>query len=512
MIEASRYMRKGVVFVLSSLLLLSVFIFFTTAQSQPSHQSTSDKGSNFERTCIGDKCNLVVFSYDKYFQRNGEWEQIDENWYPCGDNFCTKNYYFNATADSNGLIKMNIGNRQFRQQISTFRNLNVTLSSPTISGSVLTYTDVIPNIDLKYQYLPHKLKEEIVIKQPIENLSREDLHTLFTLAGDSLFSLEEPFICDSGRKCAPINYTLSDNQVSLVIPWRFLTSETTVYPVTIDPSFTLDNASIIWNGVAGTWSDGDIISQFRTNNPATLLVGAISGGNTRGDIDWNLDLVPDTGNINNATLSLFFENLTAPNYINITNMEKNSSQWPDDLQGNINFNKDMGNGTIYSNYTPTFNASNLFINFTFNQQGLDAFKNSLSTTKRFSTGISSNLALSLSISGRDNANSSRRPTFIISYDFSAIEKGINNSLPNNPISSDQQIYIVGLNGQHYLGRFDKTTTKNNQTWAFNYVVSGESFINMSSLFNIVNVWQNSSLNYSQIVSQVENFINNTRIP
>ena len=62
-----------------------------------------------------------------------------------------------------------------------------------------------------------------------------------------------------------------------------------------------------------------------------------------------------------------------------------------------------------------------------------------------------------------------------------------------------------------LGTFDKATIKNNQTWAFNYVTSEESFINMPSLFNILNVWQNQSLTFSQIVSQVELFINTTKI-
>ena len=113
--------------------------------------------------------------------------------------------------------------------------------------------------------------------------------------------------------------------------------------------------------------------------------------------------------------------------------------------------------------------------------------------------------------------SSKSPKLYITYGAnetdvnSAIEQGINNSLPNNPIQTIQQIYLVNQTSGHFLGTFDKATIRNNQTWAFNYVSGGESFINMPSLFNILNVWENQSLTFSEIVSQVQNFINQTII-
>ena len=87
---------------------------------------------------------------------------------------------------------------------------------------------------------------------------------------------------------------------------------------------------------------------------------------------------------------------------------------------------------------------------------------------------------------------------------------IDSVLDNNiPINSDQQIYLVNEEGNHFLGTFDKTTTQNNQTWAFNYVLGGEFFTFMPSLFNILNTWENTSLSYNEIVEQVEIFINET---
>ena len=91
----------------------------------------------------------------------------------------------------------------------------------------------------------------------------------------------------------------------------------------------------------------------------------------------------------------------------------------------------------------------------------------------------------------------------------AIEEGINNILSGISISSDQLIYLVNETGDHSTGYFDKVVREDNQAWAFNYVYGAESFTNMPSLFKVLNVWENSTLNYESIVSQVENFINST---
>jgi hypothetical protein len=71
--------------------------------------------------------------------------------------------------------------------------------------------------------------------------------------------------------------------------------------------------------------------------------------------------------------------------------------------------------------------------------------------------------------------------------------------------------IVYPDGTHSLGTFDKSVSEENQTWGFNYITSGEEYTDMDSLFNLVNIWENESLEYNDTVDQVENFINNTLI-
>jgi len=92
----------------------------------------------------------------------------------------------------------------------------------------------------------------------------------------------------------------------------------------------------------------------------------------------------------------------------------------------------------------------------------------------------------------------------------AIEEGINNSILNNPeIITDQKIYLRYVDNTQKLGSFDKFITNNDQTWVFNYISSEESDTNLTNIGNIVNVWEERNLTYSEIVNQVEGFINST---
>ena len=407
-------MHKKLKFILSVTIILLYFTYLSSAQSIQSRELTN-QGSNFETTCADNLCATTIYSYDKYFNRNNEWEEIDESWKSCEQGFCTNNYYFQATASSSGAVSIQRDNRQFTQQITSLANNNLTLQNPIIQNNLLTYENILPNTDLVYQYLPHKLKEEIIIRERLENLEN-DLELTFNISEMQEFNLEKPFICDSNRKCRPINYTLTNNQITIIAPINFLTNETTIYPVIIDPSFSISNSSIIWNGrVEYDFNvDGDP-SYPRINNPSTLQLGATDVGVALGDIDWNLGNIPNLGTINNATLRLSIESSPSPNFLNITHMEKNSSQYIDNSTGNENFFADMNNGTSYSYIAFQSAVSNTSRDLTFNQQGLNSINTAFTTTKRFSTGLTTNWSNNIAISARDNINASRRPVLTIQH-------------------------------------------------------------------------------------------------
>ena len=95
---------------------------------------------------------------------------------------------------------------------------------------------------------------------------------------------------------------------------------------------------------------------------------------------------------------------------------------------------------------------------------------------------------------------------------SAIIQGIQqSSIEPSPLTyTDMQIYVRTSNNTQNLGTFDKVAIYGNQRWAFNYVTSGESFTNLTSLGQTLNIWENQSLTSSEIITHVSTLINATK--
>lgn len=506
-------MRKTIIFTL----FIAISLTITLAIAIPTNPEPI-YGSNYESVCDKTSCQATLYSYEKYFERSGEWEEIDEGWHSCEEGYCTNEYYFRVAADSSGRISSFYDDKNLTYRLNNFLDEDLSFS-PEINGNVLTYHDIFFGVDLRYVYFPTRLKEEIVINEPLQDLPAEDFEIVFEKSGDANFFVEESTICDANENCLVLDSSVGDNGISLGIPRNFLDDPETVYPVVIDPTITLNSSFISWNGrvtskVCEDPDNCDPPFYPRTSNPLTLILGTHSTGLARGAIEWNISSISDDSNIYNATLQLFIESTTSSNFLNITHMEKNNSDYSNNDTGNENFYSDMSNGTVFS-YNSSFSGSNFFMNLSFNSYGVEAVEEALAQNL-FSVGLNPNLQKAITISARDNSNTTRRPRLIIVYGVneligdSAIEVGINHSLPSNPILSGQKIYLVNENGQHFQGKFDKSTTSGNQTWIFKYVTHGESLTNIPSLFRILNTWENRSLSYDEIVSQVENFINATK--
>ncbi len=97
----------------------------------------------------------------------------------------------------------------------------------------------------------------------------------------------------------------------------------------------------------------------------------------------------------------------------------------------------------------------------------------------------------------------------------AILQGINNSLGNVSVYYDY--YIKRMNSTaNQTEKFDVVTEYQNQTWAFNYISYVESFTNMANLpasssNPVLVIWENESLNSTEITYQVESLINSTKV-
>ena len=66
-----------------------------------------------------------------------------------------------------------------------------------------------------------------------------------------------------------------------------------------------------------------------------------------------------------------------------------------------------------------------------------------------------------------------------------------------------------LNGSQKLGSFDKVASYGDQRWAFNYVTTGESYVNMVNMTPTLYVLEMQDKSIDDITTEVQAFINDT---
>jgi len=489
--------------------------------------SAIEYGSNWDKNCNGNLCQVNVYSYEKYWNGNNGWEEIDESFSDCSADgrtrYCTEDYRFRAIADDNGTVSAFIGSEEFTVRLNELLGRNVDFI-PRISENMISYDDIIPGVDLVYTYLPNMFKEEIVINEPLQGLPDRDFDITFTKRGNADFGIRDSIICDANGLCQDLEHSVEGNQIIVTIPVSFLNHKDVVYPVTIDPTIDLGDTSIAWDGYVYNES-GTPNTYTRVGSPVNYisLGNILTLGGTRmakGDIDWNVSSIPDGSVVYNLSLQIYVDTASTgtPNVtLNISHMNGNNLTYEDnstECYGNCQFWEDMADGTLY--YSETF-ASDVVKNIDLDL-AISDFEGSLDSDV-FSVGFDGHYQVNkdVRIGSKNNPNLGYRPVLTVVYGVNgtdsdaAIEEGIFYSVVGgvNPIYNNQQIYLVNELGTHYTGTFDKAVEEGNQMWIFNYVIPGESFINMPSLFNILNVWENQSLSYSEIVEQVKSYINGT---
>ncbi len=214
---------------------------------------------------------------------------------------------------TNNLFTVLKGNSSIQFSLNT-----ASVKIPELKDNSIVYTEVLPGIDIKYSLSNNQIKEDIIFnKKPEKNEIRFNvkLNNVTFADGEKVkfkfdkqkfnLKLGEVFLKDSNGKenrNSKLHTSLiegNDKEVQMTIQLddAFLSAETTVYPITLDPTIEIEAANDFYIDDTG-------VKYFNNN----LLVGNGVLNNSivtyNSIMDFNLNSLPSNIEINSAVLTL----------------------------------------------------------------------------------------------------------------------------------------------------------------------------------------------------------------
>jgi hypothetical protein len=147
------------------------------------------------------------------------------------------------------------------------KDLNLNLQKPVQEGNKLIFANVRDQVDITYQLLPNGVKEEIVIKEkindnaftfvlnspnaiPKKSISGDFSPYFYDTTGAYIFNFAKPFAYDSnGARTENVAYkikqlgTAGDYQITVVVDDKWLSDKARSYPIYIDPTIVHDTTA-----------------------------------------------------------------------------------------------------------------------------------------------------------------------------------------------------------------------------------------------------------------------------
>lgn len=304
-----------------------------------------DKGVNYEQVCDNGRCQMVLYSTDRYFCKGGEWNEISEEW---GTTGCEVGYTYCATGSPHyhAHVKGNINDKepvliikdgeriiidplQFTDSLGLKYTPLFTLKE--ISGNSLIYQDILQGITFSLDYTPHNLRKSFGFSRSLTGNIRGNIsiviNTSTTLerSTSSGRSTEDIILTKEGQEVArffaPFFESFSFEQpffeiagdiIKIVFEYAKM-----VFPFTIDPTTSLDYNSITVDGeTQRTNSTPAIFNDFRNNQNITFGHAETAAGQQqlrRGWIEWNLTSFPSEITFVNVKLGVFVRSIDDDN-------------------------------------------------------------------------------------------------------------------------------------------------------------------------------------------------------
>ena len=263
------------------------------------------------------------------------------------------------------------------------------------------------------------------------------------------------------------------------------------------------------------------------NNLSVKISGATGAGVTSGTFKWSVATSSHYHWLNGSNAS---ESSNVPLYYGLVLVKANGSQAVPDgaiLMSNASVSEygwalfDACDGRYLkaeSEFGSTGGAANhthAIVSGT-TSAGVGGQNRNTGTTNFAYGGHTHNVNVSFSY-----ANNTPKYTSVLLYQYAetvvdnetlarqAVLEGVNAELEGADAWLGQRVYVRFDNGTQKNGKFDVVAVFGDQTWAFNYLTGSESYSEVSSLRQVVNVWHGTGLTYSQIVAQVREFISQT---
>ena len=173
--------------------------------------------------------------------------------------------YIGESKTNTPKVEVNFGELTTASFVMT--KLNSDLKKPEKVGNKLVFSNVRNQVDLSYELLSNGVKEEIIVKAPIEGnaftfdlnsqgaLPKKDINGalspfFYNTSGAYVFHLAKPYAYDKkGERTDNVAYKIkktgtdAEYQVTVIVDEKWLLDPKRVYPVAIDPTIVHDTTA-----------------------------------------------------------------------------------------------------------------------------------------------------------------------------------------------------------------------------------------------------------------------------
>jgi len=195
-----------------------------------------------------------IYGSNIHYQKNGIYQEIDNTLHKENHCYCNKNndyqvYYQDYSKKS--LLTMKKDDNYIKLQLKNAQNQKAKKLKSNIEVS---YKEVLDGIDIKYQTLPTKIKETIVLNKNthsnftfiVETNLELELKNNQIIAKNQekeIFKIESPYMIDSkGSINENVFYKLRKKskfyEIKLILDEAWLENKDTTFPVYVDPTIT----------------------------------------------------------------------------------------------------------------------------------------------------------------------------------------------------------------------------------------------------------------------------------